>query len=159
MVESSFINRHQNFTRFSTLRDWLAVGFRRRRLVLLSFFGVFLGATLFAWLWVGKYFESSMEVLVQQDRSDPAITSVQNAAILTNTLVTPDQINSEVSLLQGGDMLRSVVTTCGLEQDSLTDFLLPRDPAERKTIRVAKAAQRLAKALDVEAEKNATSSK
>jgi len=155
MVESSFINRHQNFTRFSTLRDWLAVGFRRRRLVLLSFFGVFLGATLFAWLWVGKYFESSMEVLVQQDRSDPAITSVQNAAILTNTLVTPDQINSEVSLLQGGDMLRSVVTTCGLEQDSLTDFLLPRDPAERKTIRVAKAAQRLAKALDVEAEKNA----
>jgi uncharacterized protein involved in exopolysaccharide biosynthesis len=155
MVESSFLNRHQNFTRFSTLRDWLAVGFRRRRLLLLSFFGVFLGATLFAWLWAANYFESSMQVLVQQDRSDPAITSVQNAAILTNTLVTPDQINSEVALLQGGDMLRSIVTTCGLEQNSLTDVFLPTEPAKRKAIRVAKAAQRLAKALNVEAEKNA----
>jgi uncharacterized protein involved in exopolysaccharide biosynthesis len=154
MVESSFLNRNQAFTRFSTLRDWLAIGFRRRRLVLLSFFGVFLGATLFAWFWAANYFESSMKVLVQQDRSDPAITSVQNASILTNTLVTPDQINSEVSLLQGGDMLRTIVTTCGLEQDSLTDVFLPSDPAERKAIKVAKAAQRLAKALDVEAEKN-----
>jgi len=123
--------------------------------MLLSFFGVLLGVTLFAWFWAAKYFESSMEVLVQQDRSDPAITSVQTAAVLTNNLVTPDQINTEVSLLQGGDMLRSIVTTCGLEQNSLTDVFLPGDPAERKAIRVAKAAQRLAKALDVEAEKNA----
>src|SRR5713226_7032433 len=155
MVESSFLNRHQNFTRFSSLRDWLGIAFRQRRLMLLSFFGVLLGVTLFAWFWAAKYFESSMEVLVQQDRSDPAITSVQTAAVLTNNLITPDQINSEVSLLQGGDMLRSIVTTCGLEQNSLTDVFLPGDPAERKAIRVAKAAQRLAKALDVEAEKNA----
>lgn len=154
MVESSFINRHQSFTRFSTLRDWLGIGFRRRRLMLLSFFGVFLGATLFAWLWAAKYFESSMKVLVQQDRSDPAITSVQNASILTNTLVTPDQINSEVSLLQSGDMLKSIVTTCGLEQSSLTDAFLPNSPTERKAMRIEKAAQRLAKALEVEAEKN-----
>lgn len=155
MVESSFVNRQKNFTRFSTLRDWLAVGFRRRRLVLLSFLGVFLGATLFAWLWAANYFESSMQVLVQQDRSDPAITSVQNAAILTNTLVTPDQINSEVALLQGGDMLSSIVTTCGLEQDSLTDVFLPPEPDKRKAMRVAKAAQRLARSLNVQAEKNA----
>jgi uncharacterized protein involved in exopolysaccharide biosynthesis len=155
MVESSFINRHQNFTRFSTFRDLLGIGFRRRRLILLSFFGVFLGATLFAWLWAANYFESSMEVLVQQDRSDPAITSVQNAAILTNTLVTPDQINSEVSLLQGGDMLRTIVTTCGLEQDSLMDLLIPRSAADKQSIRLAKATRRLASALNVEAEKNA----
>src|ERR1700690_4036144 len=151
MVESSVINRHQNFTRFSTFRDWPAIGFRRRRLILLSFFGVFLGATLFAWLWAANYFESSMEVLVQQDRSDPAITSVQNASILTNTLVTPDQINSEVSLLQGGDMLRSIVTACGLERNSLMDSLIPRSDADKQSIRVAKAAQRLASALNVEA--------
>lgn len=155
MVESSFLNRHQNYTRFSSLRDWLGIAFRQRRLMLLSFFGVLLGVTLFAWFWAAKYFESSMKVLVQQDRTDPAITSVQTAAVLTNNLVTPDQINSEVSLLQGGDMLRSIVTTCGLEQNSLTDVFLPSDPAERKGIRVAKAAQQLAKALDVEAEKNA----
>jgi uncharacterized protein involved in exopolysaccharide biosynthesis len=155
MVESSSANRHENFTRSSTFRDWLAVGFQRRRLVLLSFFGVFLGSILFAWFWAANYFQSSMEVLVQQDRSDPAVTSVQSSSMLANILVTPDQINSEVSLLQGGDMLRSIVTTCGLVQPSLTDVFLPSDPADRKAIKVAKATQRLAKALDVEAEKNA----
>jgi uncharacterized protein involved in exopolysaccharide biosynthesis len=155
MVEADLRNSYQNSTRFSTLRDWLAVGFRRRRLVLLSFFGVFLGATVFAWSWAANYYQSSMQVLVQQDRSDPAITPAQTASILTNNLVTPDQINSEIALLQGGDMLRSVVMTCGLDQASLTEMFLRADPTQRKAMRVAKAAGRLAKALHVEAEKNA----
>jgi uncharacterized protein involved in exopolysaccharide biosynthesis len=155
MVDSHDGNQGEVYTRFGTLRDWLAVVFRRRALVLASFLGVFLGATLFAWFWAAHYFESSMEILVQQDRSDPAISSAQNAAILTNEQVTPDQINSEVAVIQGGDMLRSVVLTCGLDERSLTDFMLPKDPTQRKNIKVAKAALRLSKALNVNVEKNA----
>jgi uncharacterized protein involved in exopolysaccharide biosynthesis len=155
MVDSQDRTQRELYARFGTLRDWLAVVFRRRGLVLASFLGVFLGATLFAWSWAAHYYESSMEILVQQDRSDPAISSAQNAAILTDEPVTPDQINSEVAVIQGGDMLRSIVLTCGLEQKSLTDFMLPKDPAQRQNIKVAKATRRLAKALEVDVEKNA----
>jgi uncharacterized protein involved in exopolysaccharide biosynthesis len=155
MAESEMKNPYQNSTRFGTLRNCIAIGFNRRRLVIVTFCGVFLGATIFAWYWEANYFEASMDILVEQDRSDPAISSAQNAAILTNDLVTPDQINSEVALIQGQDMLRSVVAICGLDEKSLSDILLPSDPAQRKAIKVAKATKRLAKALDVEVEKNA----
>jgi uncharacterized protein involved in exopolysaccharide biosynthesis len=155
MVESADRNRRDAYTHLNNLRDWLALGFRRRGIMLASFLGVFLGATLFAWFWAANYYESSMEILVQQDRSDPAISSAQNAAIMTNEQVTPDQINSEVSLIQGGDMLRSVVMTCGLDEKSLTDFMLPKDPVQRKAVRVSKATRRLGKALNVDVEKNA----
>jgi uncharacterized protein involved in exopolysaccharide biosynthesis len=155
MAESEMKNSYQNSTRLSTLRDCIAVGFNRRRLVILTFCGVFLGATFFAWFWAANYYESSMDILVEQDRSDPAISSAQNAAILTNDLVTPDQINSEVALIQGGDMLAAVVSACGLDEKSLSDVLLPSDPAQRKAMKIAKATRRLAKALDVEVEKNA----
>ena len=101
MIEPGFSNGRQYFARYATMRDWIAVGFRRRKIVLTCFCGVFLGAVVFAWFWAANYFESSMDILVEQDRSDPAISSAQNAAILTNTAVTPDQINSEVALLQG----------------------------------------------------------
>jgi uncharacterized protein involved in exopolysaccharide biosynthesis len=155
MPETEWINRQEPFNRFTSCRDWIAVVFRHRLLVLASFCGVFLGAILFAWLWANNYYESSMQILVEQDRSDPAISSVRNAAILTNEQVTPDQINSEVVLIQGGDMLGTVVTTCGLDRKSLFDFLLTKDPAQRERIKVAKAAKRLAGALSVEVEKNA----
>ena len=155
MTESEERSRPAAYNRFGSLRDCLSVAFKHRGLMLASFFGVFLGATLFAWLWAAHYYESSLEILVQQDRSDPAVSAAQNAAILTNEPVTPDQINSEVSVIQGGDMLRSVVLTCGLADKSLTDFMLPKDPVKRKDIQVAKATRRLAKALNVDVEKNA----
>jgi uncharacterized protein involved in exopolysaccharide biosynthesis len=155
MIEPGIGNGRQYFARYATLRDWVAVGFRRRTIVITCFCGVFLGAIGFAWFWAANYFESSMDILVEQDRSDPAISSAQNAAILTNTAVTPDQINSEVALLQGWDMLHSVVATCGLESHSFTDMLLPSNPAERKAARQAKATKHLAKALNVDVVKNA----
>jgi Uncharacterized protein involved in exopolysaccharide biosynthesis len=155
MIEPGFSNGRQYFARYATMRDCIAVGFRRRKIVLTCFCGVFLGAVAFAWFWAANYFESSMDILVEQDRSDPAISSAQNAAILTNTAVTPDQINSEVALLQGWDMLHSVVATCGLANHSLTDVLLPGDLAQKNAAREAKATKYLAKALNVDVVKNA----
>lgn len=137
-----------------TLRDMLAPLFRRRRLMILAFCGVFLGATLFAWLWAARYYEAKMEVLVKADRTDPAITPSETSPILNNALVTADQINSEVAILQGGDMLTSVVSICGLDQGRhLSDFLLPSDPVQRQAKKVAKAAKSLAQSLHVEVEK------
>jgi uncharacterized protein involved in exopolysaccharide biosynthesis len=143
--------------RFTTLRDWCTVGFRRRRLILTSFAGLLLGTILFTVFWAARYYESSMQILVLQDRTDPAVTPAPDAIVQnTNQLVSPDQINSEMALLQGGDLLRQVAQTCGLSKKfAFTDFLLPSDPEKREAIKTEKAARKLAKALDVEVEKQA----
>ena len=60
-----------------TLRDMLAPLFRQRRIVIVSFCCVFAAATMVAWIWAARYYVSAMQVVVEQDRSDPAITSAQ----------------------------------------------------------------------------------
>ena len=58
-----------------SLRDMLSPLFRHRRIVIFSFCTVFVLATLFAWLWAAQYYVSTMQVVVEQDRSDPTVTS------------------------------------------------------------------------------------
>lgn len=136
------------------MRDMVAPLFRHRRLVIAVFSGVFLFAILFAWLWAARYYVATMQVVVEQDRTDPAVTAAQSAAILNNKVVTTDQVSSEVALLQGQDMLRSVVAACGLADEwSLTDIFLFGDAKQRRAKKLEKTAIRLGKALVVEAEK------
>ena len=139
-----------------TVRDILVPLFRHRRLVISVFACVCVLAVAFAWLWAAHYYVSTMQIVVQQDRSDPAVTTGENAAVQTAKVVTPDQISSEVALLQGGDMLRSVAESCGLAEGdhwALSDLLLPSDPAKRKAARLEIAAKDLGKTLKVEAER------
>jgi uncharacterized protein involved in exopolysaccharide biosynthesis len=138
-----------------TLRDISAPLFRHRRLIVATFCVLFLCSILVAWLWASRYYVAKMQVVVEQDRSDPSITTAQSAAMTNTKLLTTDQINSEVALLQGDDMLRSVAATCGLGKDwSPSDMLLPTDPSRRKAAKVEGAARGLSKALDVEVDKN-----
>jgi succinoglycan biosynthesis transport protein ExoP len=135
-----------------TLRDMLIPLFRHRRIVILSFCSIFVCATLVAWLWAAQYYKATMQVVVEQDRSDPAITAAQNGAVSNNRAVTTDQVTSEVALLQGEDMLRAVVPICGLGVKwSLADIFLPGDPARRKAMKQEAAARGLAKKIKVEA--------
>jgi uncharacterized protein involved in exopolysaccharide biosynthesis len=156
MAEKESKNPYQSYTRYSTMRDWVAIGFRRRRLVIMTFCGVMLGVILFTFVWALRYHEASMQILVEQDRTDPAISTAQTAAVVSDALVTTDQMNSEMALLQGTDMLRSVVVTCGLDKIwTPSDIFLPSDPTRREAMKVAKATKKLAGALDVEVEKTA----
>jgi transcription antitermination factor NusG len=72
---------------------------------------------LAAWFWASNYYVFTMQVLVQEDRSDPAITTGQNAAVQTGKPITADQITSEIALLQGGDVLHAGVVNCGLAEN------------------------------------------
>jgi uncharacterized protein involved in exopolysaccharide biosynthesis len=149
-------NGYQNPLHLNTFRDWLGVAFRRRRLLVLSFSGVFLASVLFAWFWAARYYESSMQILVASDRSDPAVTPQQTSAVPSNELITEDLMNSEQALLQGNDVLRQVVLNCGLSRTwGPLDFLLPRDPEKRAATKIEKATKRLSKALEVVVEKRA----
>lgn len=139
-----------------TLRDILSPIFRHKGLVFSVFSLVFLLSILFTWLFVANYYATSVQILVQQDRSDPAITSGQNAAVQTGKEITTDQMTSEIALLQGRDMLRSVVTTCRLADKghwSLSDLFLPQDPVQRKAAKVERATTALGKALKINTEK------
>jgi uncharacterized protein involved in exopolysaccharide biosynthesis len=137
-----------------SLRDILLPVFRHKRLVVTVFCLVFAFSLFVVWFWVSRYYVSEMQVVVDQGRSDPAITSAQNAAVMDHKGVSPDQISSEVALLKGQDMLRKVVETCGLDNKwSASELLLPADPERIKAARIEKAAYALAKGVKAEAEK------
>ena len=104
------------------LRDMLAPFFRHRRIVIVTFCAIFVAAILVAWIWAANYYVSTMQVAVEQDRSDPAVTSAEVANVNNNKPITLDQVTSEVTLLQGDDMLRKVVATCSLATPSVMEF-------------------------------------
>jgi uncharacterized protein involved in exopolysaccharide biosynthesis len=136
-----------------TLRDALAPLFRHRRAAIITFLGVFVLATIVAWAWAARYYQANMQVVVEQDRSDPAITSAQVANVNNNKQITLDQVTSEVTLLQGEDMLRSVVASCQLVEDTWSpmDIFLPSDKQQRMAIKQETATRGLAKKIKVEA--------
>jgi uncharacterized protein involved in exopolysaccharide biosynthesis len=129
-----------------TLRDFAAMAFRRRRIMLLCFFGILLGAILSALLFPS--YRAQTEILVRRQRVDPGVTPGPNPGMIVTNNVTEEEINSEVELIKSEDVLRQVVLQTGLDKrPSLTGVLFgPHDP-ERRT---AKAIDRLRSNLGVD---------
>jgi len=141
-----------------TLRDLLAVAFRHRRLVVISFLGIFLGALLSA-LVLPKQYEAQMKILVKRERADPLVTAESNAQPRSSLNVTEEELNSEVELLKSRDLLEQVVVACGLQlpkTNSMWASLLSVaeardiDGAAGKDDRIPRAVRRLEKKLQVE---------
>jgi uncharacterized protein involved in exopolysaccharide biosynthesis len=136
-----------------TLRDVLAPLFRHRRLMILCFFGVFLGGLLAAFLLANQY-QAHMQILVKRERVDPVVTSEASPQTLQAAPpVTEEEINSEVSLLKSDDLLQKVVLATGLQEkakNSVWAIVRPKEDAETS---VFKAVKRLGKSLDDEAVK------
>jgi uncharacterized protein involved in exopolysaccharide biosynthesis len=135
------------------MRDILTPLFRRRRLLILTFCGVFLGAIVAAFLLSSQY-EASMEILVNRDRMDPVVTTEQisQTAPIAPAL-TEEEINSEVELLQSADLLQKVVLANNLqdrEKDSIWAKLMPKKDEANY---VSEAVKHLGKKLKVEAVK------
>jgi polysaccharide biosynthesis transport protein len=137
-----------------TLRDVVAPIFRYRKIVIFTFLSVFVCATAVAWFWAGSYYRATMQIVVEAERTDPTITAGQNAVVNNPKGITMDQVASEVVLLQGSDMLRMIVTTCGLVNDkwSVGNVFLPSDPQQRRAMKEEAAARALAKKIKVEAQ-------
>src|SRR5438552_18813463 len=77
-----------------TLRDLLAIGFRHKQLMVLSFVGIFLGATLVAVLQPNRY-QAGMKILVKRERVDPVVTTEASAVPQAAGEVTEAELNSE----------------------------------------------------------------
>lgn len=137
----------------TTLRDVLAPLFRQRRLMVLSFFGVFLGSILAALLLKNQY-EAHMEILVMRERQYPVVTSEASPQTLQAAPpVTEEEINSEVELLKSDDLLQKVVLATGLQDKKWNSVWAVVRPKEDADTRVFKAVRGLANKLHVEAVK------
>ena len=137
-----------------TIRELLAPLFRHKRVAFTVFTCVLALGLFVAWYWAAHYYVSQMQVVVNQVRSDPTISSAQNASVISNRIITPDQISSEIALIKGQDILRNVAQTCGLANRwSISELLLPNDPNRVKTARIEDAAYKLSKGVKAEAEK------
>jgi polysaccharide biosynthesis protein PslE len=129
-----------------SLRDLVAVGFRRRRLIGLSFLGIFLGAAVVAVLTGNKY-EASMKILMRHRRADPVVGAV-DAVGYVQTVVNEEELNSEIQLIESSDLLEQVVVACGLDKvkPPFWSSWIPADPA----LRIPEAVRKLKEALTVE---------
>jgi uncharacterized protein involved in exopolysaccharide biosynthesis len=135
-----------------TLRDLLAVVFRQRRLVLISFAFVFLAVVLYGVL-VPPY-QSEMKVLVRRGRVDPVVTSTPSQAEFEREGVTEEELNSEVELLHDDEILRTVVRQTGMVSEGHSWFWsLFGDNEDRQ---LARAVRRINNRLTVEPVRKAT---
>src|SRR6266852_3657037 len=143
-----------------TLRDFLAVGFRHRRLVVTCFLTIsFLGAL---YPFVLPSYESETKILVKHERApDPVVSSSEVRPVYSPDIVTEEELNSEIELINSKDLLRQVVIICDLHHPKtwLGRTLASIRRAVKSAVgitetedeRIYKTADKLGRKLDVEA--------
>ena len=140
-----------------TLRDMLGPLFRHPWAVALTFSSIFLVSIFVAWTWASHYHVATMQILVGRERIDLAVTPQPTAAVQeTSKLVTTDDVDSEVSLLQGQDMLREVAQTCKLAEvgSSFWSKFDSRDLDAKKAAALEGATKAIAASLKVDSHKS-----
>ena len=99
-----------------SVRDVVSVLFRHKLLICTTFLTVAFGTAVLTFLMPNEY-ESRMKILVKNTRSDVPITperTTGTAGTYFENEVSENQINSEIELLTSEDLLKQVVTECGL---------------------------------------------
>ncbi len=119
-----------------TRREVVARVFRQRAVFLVCFLLVVAGFLL-----SGQFrpkYQSEMKILVRKERVDPVVTTGQNSnPELMALSVTEEEINSQVELLKGEDLLKAVVVDAGLA------------PSRATPVQVARAVRKLQKNIDI----------
>ena len=134
-----------------SVRDVANVLFRHKLLICATFLVVAVGSGVVAFLIPNEY-ESRMKILVKNTRSDvpitPERTTGSGGAPLVNE-VSENQINSEIELLTSEDLLKQVVTECGLYKadSSILARLGLKEVNRTQAAQVEEASRRLAKDL------------
>jgi uncharacterized protein involved in exopolysaccharide biosynthesis len=133
-----------------TLRDLLAPLFRRKRVFAFTFCGVMLGTVVAAFV-LNNTHKASMEILVNEQRLDPSVTSQSTQGQASSPSVSDYDIGSEVELLKSPDLLQGVVAANNLqkrERESFTAFL---HPGADEAWYIARATEHLGSKLDITA--------
>ena len=125
-----------------SVRDVASVIFRHKLLLCVTFLAVALGTAAITFLMPNEY-ESRMKILVKNTRSDVPITPEQTIGSTGNNFendVSENQINSEIELLNGNNLLQNVVTKCALNR---RQNVAEAETSARRSIAVENAVKRL----------------
>src|SRR6202453_403215 len=96
----------------------------------------------------GGSYRAQLRILARRGRSDPPVSSQQNAAPdFSRVEVTEEELNSEVELLKDDDVLRRVVEGNNL---AAHDWLRWLRPHEDTAVRDERATKKLAGRLKIE---------
>lgn len=135
---------------FST-RDLIAIGFRQKRAIVITFWSLLVGAIL-ATILVPADYQASTSFLIERSRMDPVVSPGHESEMVRAEL-TEEELNSETELLKSDDVLRQVVVSAGLNQhqsgglDRLLGLVGIKKTDEE---RIAKAALHLSKDLQIQ---------
>jgi uncharacterized protein involved in exopolysaccharide biosynthesis len=139
-------DRHAPLT--LTARDFMAVLFRQKRLLLISFAVLFVLVVL--WGAMMPAYKAEMKILVRRERMDPIVTSQQNIPTqVVQPEITESELNSEVELVKSPDLLQKVVIANNLQsiESFWRAFLFGQRSPE---VRTAKGMRNLAQRLKAE---------
>ncbi|PYV37357.1 MAG: hypothetical protein DMG06_28400, partial [Acidobacteria bacterium] len=93
MEKTSLSTSQDQRSFFPTLRDFSSTIFRHLRLILGTFFGLFLLVVLYAWL-APRQYEAEIKILLNHERVDPLVsTDAEANRRLLN--ITTQELNSE----------------------------------------------------------------
>ncbi|MGO9403606.1 MAG: GumC family protein [Terriglobales bacterium] len=133
-----------------TLRDMLAPLFRRKWVFAFTFCGVMLGTVVAAFV-LSSTHKASMEILVNQQRLDPTVTSQSTQGQASSPPVSDYDIGSEVELLKSPDLLQGVVTANNLQKRERESFMAFFHPGADDAWFMARATEHLHSKLDITA--------
>jgi uncharacterized protein involved in exopolysaccharide biosynthesis len=111
MENESLLTPEMKPTRTPSVRDFLAIAFRHRRLVIFSFLAVLVMAGLYAFRQPPQY-QAEMKILVKRERVDPLVTAETNASPKPGS-VTEEELNSETYLITSRDLIEKVTLAAG----------------------------------------------
>lgn len=119
---------------------------RQRRVFVCVAGLVFVAGVLYATL--GMKYQANMKVLVRRGRADSPVSAGENAPLdVTRMAVTEEELNSEVELLRGHEVLRRVVQETGWGG---RDWFHVLRMGEGRAERIERATRRLASKIKVE---------
>jgi len=116
------------------MRDFLAIGFRQRRLIVNTFLGILSITIVIAFLLPRKY-EAQMKILVRHERAESVVSPEREAPSQWRTEVTEEELQSEAELIKSRDLLRKVVVACDLETPGAGWFWSKRGDDDQKIAR------------------------
>jgi len=132
-------------------RDFLAIGFRQRRLIINTFLGLFSIAVVIA-IFLPRKYEAQMKILVRHERAESVVSPERESPVRWQTEVSEEELQSEAELIKSRDLLTKVVVACNLQEPSSSSFWtsLWKKDGDIGDQRVSRAVLKLEKALTVQ---------
>jgi uncharacterized protein involved in exopolysaccharide biosynthesis len=147
MVEGKLNTHADESTQAFAIRDFLAIGFRQRRLIINTFLGIFSIAIVIAFLLPRKY-ESQMKILVRHERVESVVSPEREAPVQWRTEVSEEELQSEAELIRSRDLLGKVVAACDLQTLGGGSFWSKQGDSDDQ--KIARAVLKLEKNLTVQ---------